>query len=77
MLLLHDEPVRGTIELEMSLKVEKVQRGEGSVQEIKKSTIQNVDFLTRAELVKWSVFTLKVRIWTYLKKIIKKWSVFP
>ena len=52
MLLLHDEPVRGTIELEMSLKVEKVQRGEGSVQEIKKSTIQNVDFLTRAELVK-------------------------
>ena len=31
-------------------------------------------FPPNAVLIKWSVFTQQVRIWTYLKNIIKKWS---
>ena len=36
--------VKGSLQIEMSQKVEKVQKGGGSVPEIKKSTIQNVAF---------------------------------
>ena len=42
----------------MSQKVEKVQKGgEGSAPEIKKSTIQNVDFLTRGGEAIFSFFS--------------------